>query len=1199
MTGADATLRARRSAPLAAVLRHLLDGPGLIASAVRDARTQDAPTSDLVGPPGLAAALVAGLATPCPQGAGRMVLVVTTTTGEADDLARDLTAYLPGDQVATLPSWETLPHERLSPASDTMGRRIALLRRIVHPDQEHLRPAVVVAPARAVLQPLVAGLAELPPVRLRAGDTVELDALVRDLVQAGYQRVDLVEQRGQVAVRGGIVDVFPPGSEHPVRVELFGDEVDEVRAFAVADQRSLHVVPDGLDAPPCRELPLTPGVRARARAAAQEHPHLADLLEEVADGRPAPGYESLSPLLVDRFESVVDLLPPGTVVLVRDPERVRRRAVDLAATDAEFTAASWAGAAEGGQAPIDLGGSSFVALEDVAQQASARGLSWWTYGPFGTDTDAQDAPVAPVPVWRGDTAKAVADLRAWLAGGARVVLTADGAGTVQRYHEVLADEGIPARLHDAALRADSFDADVVHLVQAPASDGFVERAAGVVLVPERVVTGRAARRADLRMPTRRRRGVDPLALSPGDHVVHEQHGVGRYVELTARVVAGARREYLVVEYAPRRKGQPGDRLFVPTDQLDQLSRYVGGDAPTLDRMGGSDWTKRKNRARKAVRQIAGELIKLYAARQAARGHAFGPDTPWQRELEDAFPYTETPDQLVTIDEVKRDMERPVPMDRVIAGDVGYGKTEIAVRAAFKAVQDGYQVAVLVPTTLLVQQHFQTFSERYASFPVTVRALSRFQSDAEAAAVRAGVAEGTVDVVIGTHRLLAGDVRYRNLGLVVVDEEQRFGVEHKEQLKQLRANVDVLTMSATPIPRTLEMSITGIRDMSTIATPPEERHPVLTAVGPYSQRQVAAAIRRELVREGQVFFVHNRVASIERVAARLREAVPEARIAVAHGQMSEHLLERTILDFWERAVDVLVCTTIVETGLDIANANTLIVDRADTLGLSQLHQLRGRVGRGRERAYAYFFFDPERPLTDTAHARLATIAQHSDLGAGMAVAMKDLEIRGAGNLLGAEQSGHVADVGFDLYVRLVGEAVAEYRGEAGEPEPELRVDLPVEAYLPADYVTSERLRLEAYRALSEATTDAAVAAVRDELADRYGPLPEPAEHLMRIGALRVVARARGVHEIVLQGPYIRFTPLVLGDAMQVRLQRLYPRSVVKSATSSVLVTRPTAGGLARTPVTGPELVDWARSVLADLAPPAAGGGGGESKGESKG
>jgi transcription-repair coupling factor (superfamily II helicase) len=639
--------------------------------------------------------------------------------------------------------------------------------------------------------------------------------------------------------------------------------------------------------------------------------------------------------------------------------------------------------------------------------------------------------------------------------------------------------------------------------------------------------------------------------------VHEQHGVGRYVEMTSRTVQGATREYLVIEYAPGKRGHPPDRLYLPTDQLDEVTRYVGGEAPALHRLGGADWAKTKGRARKAVREIAAELIRLYSARTATPGHAFGLDTPWQRELEDAFPYVETPDQLEAIDEVKRDMEKAVPMDRLICGDVGYGKTEIAVRAAFKAVQDGRQVAVLVPTTLLVQQHMATFSERYAPFPVKVRAMSRFQSAGEVSETLAGLADGTVDVVIGTHRLLSPETRFSRLGLVIIDEEQRFGVEHKEYLKRLRTEVDVLAMSATPIPRTLEMGVAGIREMSTILTPPEERHPVLTFVGPYEEKQITAAIRRELLRDGQVFFVHNRVASINKVAARLGELVPEAKIAVAHGQMNEHTLEKIMVDFWDKNFDVLVSTTIVESGLDIPNANTLLVDRADAYGLSQLHQLRGRVGRGRERGYTYFLYPPEKPLSETAHERLATVAQHTEMGAGMYVALKDLEIRGAGNLLGGEQSGHIAGVGFDLYVRMIGEAVSELKGEGPAERPEVRIELPVDAHIPHPYVPGERLRLEAYTRIAAIDTPDDLAAVLAELTDRYGPPPEPVINLLAVARLRSKARHAGLTDITLQGNHIRFAPAELPESRQVRVQRLYPRTILKSAVRTMLVPVPKA------------------------------------------
>ncbi|HEX5987971.1 MAG TPA: transcription-repair coupling factor, partial [Nocardioides sp.] len=634
-----------------------------------------------------------------------------------------------------------------------------------------------------------------------------------------------------------------------------------------------------------------------------------------------------------------------------------------------------------------------------------------------------------------------------------------------------------------------------------------------------------------------------------------------------------------------KRGAPPDRLFVPADALDQVTRYVGGEQPSLDRLGGSDWAKRKGRARKAVRQIAAELIKLYAARQATQGHAFGPDTPWQTELEDAFPFHETPDQLSTVEEVKADMRRVVPMDRLVCGDVGYGKTEIAVRAAFKAVQDGKQVAVLVPTTLLVQQHFSTFAERMAGFPVVLKALSRFQSDKEAAEVMAGLREGSIDIVIGTHRLLNPDIKVKNLGLIIVDEEQRFGVEHKEQMKRLRTSVDVLSMSATPIPRTLEMAITGIREMSTITTPPEERHPVLTYVGAYEDRQVVAAIRRELLREGQVFYIHNRVQSIEKAAGRIKQLVPEARVATAHGQMNERQLEQVMVDFWEKRFDVLVCTTLVESGLDVSNANTMIIERADMLGLSQLHQLRGRVGRSRERAYAYFLYPPDKPLTETAHERLATLAQHSDLGGGMAIAMKDLEIRGAGNLLGGEQSGHIADVGFDLYVRLVGEAVNEFRGEAEQEPTEVKIELPIDAHLPHDYVPSERLRLEMYKRLAEVRADEDVDLLREEMVDRYGEPPAPVASLLEVARFRARMRAAGLTDVTVQGKYVRFAPVELPDSATVRLNRLYPKSIVKPNLRTMLVPRPSTAVVGGKPIRDEALLTWARQVVDTVVDPA--------------
>jgi transcription-repair coupling factor (superfamily II helicase) len=1153
---------------------------------------------DVTAPSALRPLLAAAL-TGLPGTASRFLLAVTATAREAEELAEALGSLLPADGVAYFPAWETLPHERLSPRSDTSGKRLAVLRRLAHPDPASSHTAavtVLVTPVRALLQPIVGGLADVEPVSAAEGDTCDLDEMLARLIDIGYVRTDLVERRGEVAVRGGIIDVFPPSEEHPVRVELFGDIVEETRFFRVADQRSLGPAP-GLWAPPCRELLLTPDVRDRAKHLATDHPGLADVLGKLADGISVEGMEALAPVLAPRMELLLNYVPAGGQVLACDPERIRARAADLVRTSQEFLEASWVNAAAGGQAPIDLGGSAFQSITQVRAAADNLGLPWWTIAPFdaagpdaigpgagpvaaspgasdggadeaghgvaygqnldsdpgSTDRLAVRLGAAPAPAYRGDTSRALADVRGWLGEGWRVVLVTEGHGPAQRLAEMLRGEGLGARLGDLTGPPEP---GVPSVTTALIPNGFTWESVRLAVLTEADLVGQhTGSREGRRMPSRRRGGIDPLQLSPGDYVVHEQHGVGRYLEMTSRSIQGAVREYLVIEYAPGKRGQPPDRLYVPTDQLDQVTKYVGGEMPTLHRLGGADWAKTKGRARKAVRQIASELIRLYSARMASPGHAFGPDSPWQRELEDAFPYIETADQLVAIDEVKRDMERPVPMDRLICGDVGYGKTEIAVRAAFKAVQDGSQVAVLVPTTLLAQQHQATFGERYAPFPVVVRTLSRFQSDAEVAETLRGLADGTVDVVIGTHRLLSPDARFARLGLVILDEEQRFGVEHKEYLKRLRTEVDVLSMSATPIPRTLEMGVAGIREMSTILTPPEERHPVLTMVGPYEEKQIAAAIRRELLRDGQVFFVHNRVSSINKVAAKVAEMVPEARVVVAHGQMNEHMLERIMLEFLDRKHDVLVSTTIVESGLDIPNANTLIVDRADVYGLSQLHQLRGRVGRASERAYAYFLFPPEKPLTETAHERLATIAQHTEMGAGMYVALKDLEIRGAGNLLGGEQSGHIAGVGFDLYVRMIGEAVGELRDSGPAERPEVRVELPVNAHIPHSYVPGERLRLEAYTRIAAIDSVADIAAVTEELTDRYGPLPDPVLGLLAVASLRARARRAGLTDVTQQGTHIRFSPVDLPESRQVRVQRLYPKTVLKPAVRTMLVPAP--------------------------------------------
>ncbi|MCG5430934.1 transcription-repair coupling factor [Mycobacterium sp. MYCO198283] len=1171
----------RVQTPIAGLVELACKDPTFTSLAERAA--QRPPELEIVGPPSARVFVAATLARTAP------LLVVTATGREADDLTAELRGVL-GDAVALFPSWETLPHERLSPSTDTVGKRLMVLRRLALPDDDLLGPPlrVVVTTVRSLLQPMAPDLAKLEPVTLRVGEDADFAGLIARLVELGYVREDMVSKRGEFAVRGGILDLFPPTAEHPVRVEFWGDEVSEMRMFAVADQRSIPEIPpvEQVVAVGCRELLLTEDVRARAAELVGERPaadngnaisgSVHDMLAKLASGIPVEGMEALTPVLrPGELGMLVDQLPPGAPLLVCDPEKVRTRASDLIKTGREFLEASWSVAAVGGDAPIDidaLGGSGFRALDDVREGARASGHPWWTVSPLASGADTTvELDARPAPSARGQQRGAeeiLAMLRAHVVGGGCGAVVALGHGTAQRVVEQLAEIDAPATLLDSAAEPRH---GIVNVMCGPLHDGLVLPGSQLVIVTETDLTGnRVSAPQGKRLAAKRRNVVDPLALTAGDLVVHDQHGIGRFVEMTERVVGGARREYLVLEYASSKRGQSSDKLYVPMDSLDQLSRYVGGESPSLSKLGGSDWTNTKTKARRAVREIAGELVSLYAKRQSSPGHAFAPDTPWQREMEDAFGFTETVDQLTAIQEVKADMEKPVPMDRVICGDVGYGKTEIAVRAAFKAVQDGKQVAVLVPTTLLADQHLQTFTSRMAGFPVTVKGLSRFTSGAESRAVLDGMADGSVDIVIGTHRLLQTGVRWKDLGLVIVDEEQRFGVEHKEHIKSLRTHVDVLTMSATPIPRTLEMSLAGIREMSTILTPPEERYPVLTYVGPYDEKQVAAALRRELLRDGQAFYIHNRVRTIDDAAARVKQMVPEARVVVAHGQMNEEALERTVEGFWHREYDILVCTTIVETGLDISNANTLIVERADTFGLSQLHQLRGRVGRSRERGYAYFLYPKEMPLTETAYDRLATIAQNNELGAGMAVAMKDLEIRGAGNVLGAEQSGHVAGVGFDLYVRLVGEAVEAYRAAysaqsngqtvttAEEPK-DVRIDLPVDAHLPPDYIASDRLRLEAYRRLAAAPDFDGVDAVVEELVDRYGPLPEPARRLVALARLRLLCRRYGITEVGSAGATsLRISPLTLPDSGQLRLRRMYPSATYRATTSTIQLPIPRAG-----------------------------------------
>jgi transcription-repair coupling factor (superfamily II helicase) len=1067
----------------------------------------------------------------------RRPLIVACPTGtDAGQLYDDLSQFLGEGEVVLFPAWETLPFERVSPSVETMGRRLEVLWRLRQPDR---MPAVVVAGVRALLQRLGPGSTTLEPKRITRGSIIDPDDLLAWLVTAGYRREELVEHRGEVARRGAIIDVFPSTADAPIRIDLWGDEVDRLTEFAVNDQRSTDDIDEAIIFA-ARELVVDDDVRARARQLVADEPWGREQWERLAEGHLFDGMESWLPWLTSDDLLLTDLLPPSAKVIAVEPRRMKDRADDLLAEEADLArtlAGTWARDAD----------RQFPHLHASPERLLESDQKLWTMASTPLNPDA---PMVQATGWGpvvGDGDGLTNRLNELLANGYRVVVAADGEGSAQRLADLLLGHGLDFAVHTAGSAAD-LTRPGGHVVVAPLHRGCSLPLAKLAIVAESDLTGR---RRTHRQPRPRKRQSSGFFedLKAGHYVVHYQHGVGQYQGMVKRAIGGVERDYLLVAY----KG--GDKLYVPSDQIDALRQYVGGETPVLHRLGGSDFAAAKSRVRSAVREIAQELVVLYQKRVNAPGHAFGMDTPWQREMEQAFPFAETPDQRRAIDDIKADMERPVPMDRLVCGDVGFGKTEVAIRAAFKAIQDGKQVAVLAPTTLLATQHGNTFADRFSGYPIRVEVLSRFLTAKEANKVVAGLASGEVDCVIGTHRLLQDRVQFKDLGLLVVDEEQRFGVQAKEAMKQMTTNVDVLTLSATPIPRTLEMSLVGIRDLSLLQTPPADRQPILTFVGEYDERVAIESIRRELLREGQVFWVHNKVKTINECARRLRELVPEARIAVAHGQMDEGSLEQVVLDFWEGRYDVLVCTTIIESGIDMPTVNTLVVERADLLGLGQMHQLRGRVGRSGSRAYAYLFHPRDKSLTEEAYERLRTIGEATDLGSGFKIAMRDLEIRGAGNLLGESQSGHIAAVGYDLYCQMVNEAVSEMKGEPQRAPAEIKLDVPNDAFLPADYVSKEELRLEAYRRLAAVTTPGEVDDVRVEWQDRYGPVPAAADALLNVGYLRAECHRLGLRDVSIASHQARLAPLNLKASAEMRLQRLDRGALYKADAQQLVLSIP--------------------------------------------
>ncbi|MCH7846019.1 MAG: transcription-repair coupling factor [Acidobacteria bacterium] len=1063
----------------------------------------------IVIPPPLRAVVLAGSASRL----GMPVLGIVPGEREAEELAEDAALFGPAFH---LPAWETLPFEHVSPSVVTMADRVVARHALASAE-----PVVVVASVRAAMQRV--SPTPVRPIILRRGDDADgFETIVETLVALGYERTGRVERHGEFAVRGGIIDVFPVQADHPSRLDFFGDEIEEIRPFSIGSQRSqgseTHV-----EIYPAGELLIDPAIRERAAELTTAESWAASTWDRIAEGISFPGIESWLPWLAPAGMLLDESAVP-TVLF--DPARSEDRASELVAEESDLArvlAGTWGpGAPEAGDHPLLYLELESPALLEAPPQASGPADEAYEASPFGAV--------------QGDPASITEAIGRWSSRGVDIVVAMDGAPAAERVANVLAEAGAGLPV------AEILEVVVPTVLPAGIHQGFVFPAIGTGVVGEREIAGRRRSHRGIRARRRDRTDEAYRDLNPGDFVVHHHHGIGRFQGLVHRDMAGAARDYLLVEYAA------GDKLYVPTDQLAAVRRYTGGESPRLSRLGGTDWAQTRSKVRKAAAIVAEDVVKLHRERAAVTGHRFEPDTPWQAEFEAGFPYEETVDQLAAINDVKADMESDMPMDRLIFGDVGFGKTEVALRAIFKSVQEGRQAALLVPTTLLAQQHFATMQERFDPYPIRVEMLSRFLTPTQQRGVVRGLADGSVDVVVGTHRLLSNDVSFADLGLLVVDEEQRFGVTAKDKLKAIRSSVDTMTLTATPIPRTLELALVGIRDVSKIRTPPEDRHPILTYVGPYDAQAVSAAIRREMLREGQVFYVHNRVQSIDHAVARLQDLVPDASYAVAHGQMSEGQLEQVMFDFWNGEYDVLVATTIIESGLDLPQVNTLIVERADRLGLAQLYQLRGRVGRSSQRAYAYLFHPPGERIAETAHRRLEAIGEFSQLGSGFELAMRDLEIRGAGSILSETQSGHIAAVGFDLYTELVADAVTELTGTAVEHEPEIdiRIDLPIDARLPDDYVPDEDGRLEGYRRLAAASTPDAVDDVVNEWQDRFGPLPAQAEALIDVARLRVAAARAGLEEVVKLRDEVRMSPVSLKASQEVRLERLAPKSVLRDS-----------------------------------------------------
>lgn len=1075
--------------------------------------------------------IMAGLA----ERAGGVTLVIAPGEKEAGEITDNLKVLL-DIPVFHFPVLELLPFPVLAQDREVLTRRLKVLDAVC---DEREGKKVVVASTEALMRRLCPKEVFCGArIKLAVGDRQDPGELLKKLVALGYERVDMVESVGQVSLRGGILDVYSPTFEQPLRFEFFDDEVDSIRPFDVSTQRStgkflqvtvgpaleLVVSQEGWER--ARETVLNQyqiqvrklSRRGTEEAARRMQDGMQDILEYLDNNVYFSGIEQFLPYFYSRPANLIDYLPEGSLVLVDEPKRCKGISESIQKERSETYSQL---VIKGKALPAQFEGYlDWKHLELSLNKYRAIYFSFLPRQPqFIRPQGVVNFTAKAMHSFMGKTDMLAEEISHWRRAGYAVVLMVSN----EEQGRVLLNEMRDRKLN--AFYAESLDQEVkpgnIIITRGTLSGGFDLVSARLAVISEKDIYGQRAksrRRSRVRVKQEAARRMEPFVdLKVGDYVVHVNHGIGKYMGVVPLDIGGIRKEYLLIKYSGE------DKLYVPSDQVGLLQKYLGAEAgvPKLSRLGGTEWAKAKGRVKQAVREIADDLLKLYAARETARGHAFSPDTPWQKDFEAAFPYEETPDQLKAIEDVKRDMERPRPMDRLLCGDVGYGKTEVALRAAFKAVMDGKQVAVLVPTTILAQQHYNTFRERFSRYPVRVEMLSRFRSAKEQRRIIEDLAKGKVDIVIGTHRLVQNDVKFHDLGLLVVDEEQRFGVAHKEKLKQMRTNVDVLTLTATPIPRTLHMSLIGVRDTSILETPPENRFPVQTYVLEEDPVMIREAIRREIGRGGQVYFVHNRIVDLDAVASWLHELVPEARLAVAHGQMKEDELEQVMLEFMEGNYDVLVCTTIIENGLDIPNANTLIVKEADNFGLAQLYQLRGRVGRSTRIAYAYFTFRKDKVLNEVAEKRLAAIREFTEFGSGYKIAMRDLEIRGAGNLLGAEQHGHIAAVGFDMYCRLLEEAIQEARGETVDRPVDTVVELPVEAYIPDHYIPDTNQKVELYRRIAKIIDEEQLMEIEEELVDRFGDLPEPVRNLVEVARLKNIAGRLKVKTISKQQGFYKF------------------------------------------------------------------------------